>query len=86
MSECTRNGGGRPITQLRHDRGRFGVSVQTSLLGVHHDLVAGGELVNAMTGYGQEEDKRRSIEAGFNYHLVKPANFKQVKEILANVS
>lgn len=45
-----------------------------------------GVVVVAMTGYGQEEDKRRSIEAGFNYHLVKPANFKQVKEILANVS
>ena len=45
-----------------------------------------GIVAVAMTGYGQEEDKRRSIEAGFNYHLVKPANFKQVKEILANVS
>jgi CheY-like chemotaxis protein len=42
-----------------------------------------GIVVIAMTGYGQDEDKRRSIEAGFNYHLVKPANFKQVKEILA---
>ena len=26
----------------------------------------------AVTGYGQEEDRRRSREAGFNYHLVKP--------------
>src|SRR5438876_236052 len=26
----------------------------------------------AMTGYGQEEDRRRSREAGFDHHLVKP--------------
>jgi len=28
--------------------------------------------VFAMTGYGQEDDRRRSLEAGFNGHLVKP--------------
>jgi PAS domain S-box-containing protein len=26
----------------------------------------------AMTGYGQDEDRRRSEEAGFNFHLTKP--------------
>ena len=26
----------------------------------------------AVTGYGQEEDRRRSREAGFDYHLTKP--------------
>jgi signal transduction histidine kinase len=26
----------------------------------------------AVTGYGQEEDRRRSREAGFNFHLTKP--------------
>jgi CheY-like chemotaxis protein len=25
-----------------------------------------------MTGYGQEEDRKRSLEAGFDGHLVKP--------------
>jgi CheY-like chemotaxis protein len=28
----------------------------------------------AVTGYGQEADRRRSIEAGFNTHLVKPVD------------
>jgi CheY-like chemotaxis protein len=28
----------------------------------------------ALTGYGQEEDRRRSREAGFDEHLVKPVN------------
>jgi PAS domain S-box-containing protein len=40
----------------------------------------------AMTGYGQETDRQRSLEAGFNHHLVKPADFGKVLEILAAVS
>jgi PAS domain S-box-containing protein len=40
----------------------------------------------AMTGYGQEADRRRSREAGFDHHLVKPARFEQIQEILAAVS
>jgi CheY-like chemotaxis protein len=29
-------------------------------------------IITALTGYGQAEDRRRSREAGFNYHLTKP--------------
>jgi PAS domain S-box-containing protein len=32
-------------------------------------------LIIATSGYGQEEDRRRSQEAGFNHHLVKPVDF-----------
>lgn len=44
----------------------------------------GGEniLLIAVTGYGQEEDRRRSLEAGFDYHLVKPLNFAELKNRL----
>jgi CheY-like chemotaxis protein len=28
----------------------------------------------AVTGYGQEEDRRKSHEAGFNHHLTKPVD------------
>jgi CheY-like chemotaxis protein len=28
----------------------------------------------ALTGYGQEQDRRRSAEAGFTLHLVKPVD------------
>jgi CheY-like chemotaxis protein len=31
-----------------------------------------GALFIAISGYGQDEDRRRSNEAGFDYHLVKP--------------
>ena len=39
----------------------------------------------AMTGYGQEADRQRSQEAGFDHHLVKPADFDTVQKILATV-
>jgi len=39
----------------------------------------------AMTGYGNEADRERSQAAGFNHHLVKPADFGKVLEILAQV-
>ena len=39
-----------------------------------------------MTGYGLESDRERSKDAGFNHHLVKPADFGKVREILATVS
>jgi signal transduction histidine kinase/CheY-like chemotaxis protein len=40
----------------------------------------------AMTGYGREIDRQRSQEAGFDHHLVKPADFGEVQQILATVS
>jgi CheY-like chemotaxis protein len=36
----------------------------------------------AITAHGQEEDHRRSIEAGLDIHLVKPANPQQLADIL----
>lgn len=40
----------------------------------------------AITGYGQATDIQRSSEVGFDYHLVKPANFMKIREILATIS
>jgi PAS domain S-box-containing protein len=37
----------------------------------------------ALTGWGQEEDKRLAREAGFDHHLVKPAELGEVQHILA---
>jgi len=37
----------------------------------------------AMTGYGQDEDYRRSREAGFDLHLVKPVGLSEVQKALA---
>jgi signal transduction histidine kinase len=37
----------------------------------------------ALTGYGQDADRRRSKDAGFDVHLVKPAGRDALKELLA---
>jgi CheY-like chemotaxis protein len=36
----------------------------------------------ALTGWGQQEDRRRTAEAGFDYHLVKPADAKTLEDLL----
>ncbi len=38
-------------------------------------------LLVALTGYGQEEDHRRSREAGFDIHLVKPPSVSTLREV-----
>jgi two-component system CheB/CheR fusion protein len=45
---------------------------------------AGGRklLLIAVTGWGQDEDRRRSKEAGFDAHLVKPMNVAELNELL----
>jgi CheY-like chemotaxis protein len=42
-----------------------------------------GVLLLAMTGWGQDEDRRRSREAGFDDHLVKPLDPQLLKDLLA---
>jgi CheY-like chemotaxis protein len=37
----------------------------------------------ALTGWGQREDRRRTHEAGFDYHLVKPADMGTLQSILS---
>jgi CheY-like chemotaxis protein len=40
----------------------------------------------ALTGYGQDQDRDRSKAAGFDYHLVKPADPEQLESLLAEIS
>ena len=40
----------------------------------------------AVTGWGQDEDKRRSIEAGFDFHLTKPVLPAALEKLLAEVT
>jgi two-component system CheB/CheR fusion protein len=39
-------------------------------------------LLVAVTGYGRDEDRRRSQEAGFDQHLVKPVDIDQLQQLL----
>jgi PAS domain S-box-containing protein len=44
-----------------------------------------GMVLIALTGWGQSEDRRRSKDAGFNHHLVKPADPAVVETLLASL-
>ena len=41
-------------------------------------------LMVALTGWGKEEDRRRTIEAGFDHHLVKPVALDILENVLNN--
>ena len=40
----------------------------------------------AVTGFGQDEDRRRAIEAGFDRHLMKPADHAEILAVAAEVA
>ena len=39
----------------------------------------------ALTGWGQDEDRRRSREAGFDQHLIKPAGMAELRMLLGSL-
>jgi CheY-like chemotaxis protein len=42
-------------------------------------------MIVALTGWGQEEDRRQAEEAGFSRHLVKPVDPNTIRELLAEL-
>jgi signal transduction histidine kinase/DNA-binding response OmpR family regulator len=44
----------------------------------------GPSLLIALTGYGQKEDRARSVEAGFDHHFVKPADPRTIQSAIAD--
>jgi PAS domain S-box-containing protein len=53
---------------------------------IRQQEVLNGVVLIAMTGYGQPEDRQRSQAVGFDHHLVKPAEFSELRGILASVA
>ena len=39
----------------------------------------------ALTGWGQEDDRRRARDAGFEHHLVKPAELEALRSLFADI-
>ena len=60
--------------------GMDGIELGTRL---RRDPAFEGMLLIALTGYGRDEDRRRSSEAGFDAHLVKPADVAALNALLA---
>jgi CheY-like chemotaxis protein len=42
-------------------------------------------VIAAVTGWGQQADRRRSLEVGFNHHIVKPPEPKAVENVFRDV-
>jgi CheY-like chemotaxis protein len=40
-------------------------------------------VIIAISGYGREEDLRRSRDAGFNHHLVKPVDYNALVTLIS---
>jgi PAS domain S-box-containing protein len=40
----------------------------------------------ALSGFGQDDDVRRSTEAGFEKHLIKPVNLTTLREVIMNAA
>lgn len=46
----------------------------------------GGMLIVALTGWGQSEDRRKTEQAGFNAHFVKPPQYDELVDLLRTVT
>jgi signal transduction histidine kinase/ActR/RegA family two-component response regulator len=42
-------------------------------------------VIVALTGWGQEEDRKKSFDSGFDYHLVKPISFQNLLEVVTKL-
>jgi len=52
---------------------------------LHEEPRLRGLRLIAVTGYGQEADRQRSQEAGFDAHMVKPVEPGKLNEILSSI-
>lgn len=50
---------------------------------IRNETWGGNVALVALTGWGQEDDKRRSLEAGFDHHLTKPVDIPALRNLLA---
>ena len=50
---------------------------------LRRDPATAAARIIAVTGYGRDEDRRRSREAGFDHHLTKPVEPEEVLQLLA---
>ncbi|MDR0184361.1 response regulator [Lysobacter arvi] len=57
--------------------GRSGYDVARALRDLHGSAL----VIVAVTGWGQPEDRQRTLEAGFDHHLVKPPDIQAITDI-----
>jgi signal transduction histidine kinase/ActR/RegA family two-component response regulator len=49
------------------------------------EKLGGDVILVALSGFGQPEDKRRAIEAGFDEHMTKPAEVRDIENLLTRL-
>jgi DNA-binding response OmpR family regulator len=65
------------------DLGLPGLSGYEVARRLRHEPDMGEMRIVALTGWGQEEDRRRTRDAGFDHHLVKPVDPDALNRLLA---
>ena len=64
------------------DIGLPGMNGYDVAVALRADETLGEPVIVAVSGYGQEEDRRRSFAAGFDHHLVKPVDLESLAELI----
>jgi DNA-binding response OmpR family regulator len=49
---------------------------------LRHDHRTAAMLLIAITGWGQDEDRRRALDAGFDAHITKPADLRELLALI----
>ena len=53
---------------------------------IRQEATCQNAILVAVTGYGQESDRQRTRQTGFDYHLAKPPDFNKLQQILTTAS
>ena len=80
--------GGGPMMPASAKRAPASVTVRETLLAVPGAMALQStysrSLLVALTGWAQEDDRRRCYEAGFDGHLPKPVEWEALRQFLAH--
>ena len=83
-AEAVRTFGAWPPTHVLMDIGMPGMDGYEVARRLRADHADQAFRLIAVTGWGQEEDRQRALEAGFDEHLVKPMRIENLRSVLSS--